>query len=416
MVGGSTHGHCPNPGAVGQGRPNQRTLQSWRDQSAISIQQPALNMEITLASVYMPEAEEPPPYDLARLVNHCEREGKEVIIGTDSNAHHPLWGMDTHNDRGKTLFDYLFTTNLSLINTGSEPTFVTRRSQTIIDLTLASESVAELITGWHVSKEASCSDHRWIRFDLQVCIQETPPKRNPRNTDRATYTRTLSTKLAQLGDPTNYVDTEQIDEQVSYLTQSMIDSYQTACPETAYQKTPGKQPWWGAELERRRKQVRKTLNRAMNTCADEDWDDYKAAKSRYKKCIRFRSTRGWRKFCGNIESCQQANRVRKILAQQNTPGLGTLRKPDNTHTTSPEETKRVLIETHFPGCVFTQNVEWHEVTQTPTEEDWSYAQKIVTMEKLHWAIQSFHPYKAAGPDGIFPALLQWEDHTSHIDY
>ena len=118
-----------------------------------------------------------------------------MIIGTDSNAHHPLWGMDTHNDRGKTLFDYLFTTNLSLINTGSEPTFVTRRSQTIIDLTLASESVAELITGWHVSKEASCSDHRWIRFDLQVCIQETPPKRNPRNTDRATYTRTRSAKL-----------------------------------------------------------------------------------------------------------------------------------------------------------------------------------------------------------------------------
>ncbi|CAK1590211.1 unnamed protein product [Parnassius mnemosyne] len=41
------------------------------------------------------------PHDLSRLVNFCERTGLEVLIGTDSNAHYPLWGMERPNERGK---------------------------------------------------------------------------------------------------------------------------------------------------------------------------------------------------------------------------------------------------------------------------------------------------------------------------
>lgn len=380
-----------------------------RDVSAarLTVQRGATVMAIVFASVYMPEAEEPPPHDLVRLVTHCEGSGDEVVIGTDANAHHPLWGMETQNARGKALVDYLFTTNLSLLNTGSEPTFVTRRSRTIIDLTLATDGAAELTTGWQVSEEASCSDHRWIRFDIQVCIPPKQPRRNPRKTDIAAYTRSLDSRLATPSDSMTLGDATQIDAQVTQLTESMINSYHAACPETIPRDTPGKQSWWGAELERKRSKVRKALNRAMNTCRDEDWDVYYAAKSSYKKCIRSRSTTGWRKFCGNIESCQQANRVRKILAQQNTPGAATLRKPDNTLTTSPEETRRVLVETHFPGSVFTQATVWSDTVQAPSEDDWLYAEKVITLEKLQWAIRSFQPFKAPGPDGVFPALLQW---------
>ena len=211
----------------------------------------------------------------------------------------------------------------------------------------------------------------------------------------------------QLGNTPTFMNCNDIDTQVSGLTQSMLDSYKTACPETIPPNTPGKQPWWGAELERKRRKVRKALNRAMNTCADKDWDDYRSAKSSYKKCIRVRSTAGWRKFCGNIESCQQANRIRKILAQGNLAGPSTLRKPDNTFTSTPEETRRVLVETHFPGSVFTQVINWNDEICTPSEHDWHYAKCVITREKLHWAIHSSHPFKAAGPDGIFPALLQW---------
>ncbi|XP_061708199.1 uncharacterized protein LOC133534392 [Cydia pomonella] len=51
----------------------------------------------------MPEAEEPPPHDMARLVNYCEEAGLELIVATDSNAHHPLWGMEAGNERDSPL-------------------------------------------------------------------------------------------------------------------------------------------------------------------------------------------------------------------------------------------------------------------------------------------------------------------------
>ncbi|CAK1588958.1 unnamed protein product [Parnassius mnemosyne] len=247
-----------------------------RDMYAVAIQY-TQESRLVVASVYMPEEDTPPPHDLSRLVNFCERTGLEVVIGTDSNAHHPLWGMEKPNER-----------------------------------------------------------------------EITPPRH------------------AEV-----------------------------------------KQPWWGKELDRKRKKVRKALNRAMNTSMDEDWLLYKKAKSEYKKCIRYRRSIGWRKFCGNIETCKQANRIRNILAKQNTSGSMSLKKPDGSYSTSPDEAQRILIETHFPGCCVTQEANQHDDILTSTAEDWNLAQRVVTMDKIHWAIHSFLPYKAAGPDGIFPALLQW---------
>ncbi|XP_045453677.1 uncharacterized protein LOC123662956 [Melitaea cinxia] len=55
--------------------------------------------EMVIASAYMPEADAPPPHDMARLITYCEEARLQLIIGTDSNAHHTLWGMKTTNER-----------------------------------------------------------------------------------------------------------------------------------------------------------------------------------------------------------------------------------------------------------------------------------------------------------------------------
>ncbi|XP_061705684.1 uncharacterized protein LOC133516677 [Cydia pomonella] len=328
--------------------------------------------EMVVASVYMPEAEEPPPHDMARLVNYCEEAGLELIVATDSNAHHPLWGMEAGNERGKKLVEYLFTTNLNLLNTGSEPTFVNRRSRTIIDLTLATEKASRLISGWHVSKEVSCSDHRWIRFDIKVETRAAVPRRNPRKMNRDLYTVRLSTTLKQLEGPPRIEGTAGIEEQVSILTSTILDCYHQTCPlSTPPTRSRGKNNWWGPELERLRGKMRRQLNRAMNTGADEDWDNYKSTKAKYKKRLRYRSTNSWRKFCTDIETTTQANRVRKVLSTNSTITLGSLRKPDNSLTNSPEEAERVLVQTHFPDCVISHPVSWNEMeTTTPTEGEW----------------------------------------------
>ncbi|KAJ8704028.1 hypothetical protein PYW07_013322 [Mythimna separata] len=130
-----------------------------------------------------------------------------------------------------------------------------------------------------------------------------------------------------------------IDAQVDQLTESLLSSYHTSCPETLPRDSPGKQPWWGADLERKR-------------------------------------------------------------GKQNTPEIATLRKPDNTLTSSPEEARRILVETHFPDCVFAQVTDHSEENQTTSEDDWLYACRMIALEKLQWAIHSFHPSKAPGADGV----------------
>lgn len=381
-----------------------------RDLCAIRLQLPdtARCRDVVMASAYMPEGDSPPPNDLCRLVNHCERSDLELVVGTDSNAHHPLWGMSNINNRGKTLVEYLFTTNLNVINIGSEPTFINKRSKTIIDLTLATAGITGEISEWHVSQEASCSDHRWIRFDINVSFPPQVPRRNPRKTDRTRYKVILGDQLAKVGNLEEPREPDQVDKQVTLLSDTIVKCYHEACPVSAPPPTNIKgQPWWGPDLERLRAKVRRLLNRAMNTSADVDWDNYKSAKAKYKKQLRFKSSASWRKFCSSIETADQANRVRQILAKQGTTVLGSLKRPDGTYTSSATEAQSLLLETHFPGSRIVQNINWPVEEYMEGEDIRDMAESTITADKVRWAIKSFKPYKSAGPDGIFPALLQW---------
>ncbi|CAK1581374.1 unnamed protein product [Parnassius mnemosyne] len=75
-----------------------------RDIYAVALQY-TQERRLVLTSVYMPEEDTPRPHDLGRLVNFCERTGLEVVIATDANSHHPLWGMERPNERGKVLVE-----------------------------------------------------------------------------------------------------------------------------------------------------------------------------------------------------------------------------------------------------------------------------------------------------------------------
>ncbi|CAH2108833.1 unnamed protein product [Euphydryas editha] len=284
------------------------------------------------------------------------------------------------------------------------------RSKTIIDITLATDGVCNTISNWHVSKEASCSDHRWILFNLEVNTSSPTPRRKPRKTNPALYKTLMESRLTKESVPEKIMGVENIEKQVTRVYDVIKTCYHTACPLTIPPSgKPKAQPWWGPELERTK--VRRLLNRAMNTGADCDWDRYKDWKQKYKKRIRYRSSGSWRKYTTGIECQHQANRVRKVLSNQPKQILGTLRRPDDTFTGSPEEAERLLLETHFPDCKFVQNMEWTEESTNANEENWAIAYRVVTTDKTRWAINTFHPFKSAGPDGVFPALLQWGGET-----
>lgn len=377
-----------------------------RDLTAVQIQTDD-QQPLVLASAYMPGDGDIPSRELAGLVEHCEASNWDLIISTDCNAHHPLWGSKESNSRGESLTEYLFQTNLTIVNRGTEPTFVSSRYQTIIDITLASQHAAGLIDGWHVSKVPSFADHRRICFQIQFKIPDPVPFRNPRKTNVTRYKNILETHIGNTRISEATLDKHAIETNVQTLTTALTESYKQACPEILPKDT-GKSSWWGPELERLRRELGKLFNKAKNSRLDTDWGRYKIAQRHYKKRIRFRKSEAWQNFCSNINTANQAVRVKKVLAKGDQNLLNSLKKEDGTYTQTGQETSELLLKTHFPGCKITEDQEWSDQhLDTPTTHERTVAERIVTAEKIEWALGSFKPFKSAGLDGIFPALLQW---------
>ncbi|XP_037292209.1 uncharacterized protein LOC119188592 [Manduca sexta] len=270
--------------------------------------------EVILASAYLPGDADVPTVELVNLIRHCEDKKLELIISADANAHHTIWGGGASNKRD-----------------------------------------------WQVSNELSNSDHRWIRYKLNVDTKKPEPWRNPRRTDSVWFGKLVSASPNLKHIPEEYGGPADIEKHVNKLTETLIDAFQKSCPLTGHTpRTANRSGWWSPQLEKLRCKLRKLFNRAKNTRKAEDWDAYKATQAAYKKCIRVRKRECWRTFCTNIKSNTQAARVRKILSKDPDRNLGSLKKPDNSYTTTDTEMCELLLNTHFPGCSVTENTTWEE--------------------------------------------------------
>ena len=55
--------------------------------------------------------------------------------------------------------EYMVSTELNILNKGNEHTFLNVTRRQVIDLTLGTTLVGNLVSDWHVSSEESLSDH-----------------------------------------------------------------------------------------------------------------------------------------------------------------------------------------------------------------------------------------------------------------
>ncbi|KAL5251709.1 hypothetical protein ACHWQZ_G014754 [Mnemiopsis leidyi] len=141
--------------------------------------------DLILASSYMDINGPAPPNETLPLVKYATDNKLPLIMGSDTNFHHTLWGNRTCNERGRELLDFLSSLRLNWANKGSTPTFLnTRGHNSIIDLTITNPTGDELISNWHVSDLFSNSDHRYIVFDITTGLKKEPKQiRLVRNTD-----------------------------------------------------------------------------------------------------------------------------------------------------------------------------------------------------------------------------------------
>ena len=80
--------------------------------------------------------------------------------------HHTLWGCTDINPRGEPLMEYMVSTKFNILRKGNEPTFLKVRTRQVIDITLGTTFVENLVSDWHESIKESISDHRFICFKI----------------------------------------------------------------------------------------------------------------------------------------------------------------------------------------------------------------------------------------------------------
>lgn len=358
--------------------------------------------EIICASAYFPGEEiEAPPEAVQELVKHCRRRNVPYIIGCDANAHHSVWGSSDDNNRGESLLNYLFTEQVQIVNKGNRPTFVSAGREEVLDLTLCSTGMMDYIGQWHVSDEPSLSDHMHIRFDITNGLKTSRERRDKKRTDWKRFDELLSERVKDFSTPINSI--EDIEQGANQLTATIKDTFEE-CSQILKEPRSKDQPWWNDDLERQKSKVHTAWNKVRTP---ENRMVYNQLRNELTDMIRTAKEKDWRKFCGELESIPETARLHKLLAKDGTNGVGTLIKTDGKHTQNRAETLEVLLKTHFPGCSKKGKA---SMERAPPFGDRKRAKavsgRIFSPERVEWAIKTFKPFKAAGEDGIFPALLQ----------
>jgi len=160
-------------------------------------------------------------------VRYCENENIFLILECNSNAHCTAWGSSNCNNRGEALVLFLNSPNMEILNRGNEFTFCSGPRQEVIDITLGSFGLLEIITGWEVYLESSLSDHRHLLFNLRGPVSLSLI-RNSKGTNWGSFQEGLTEKLER-GPGMNMKDESVLGLAVHWVQQALISADEENC-------------------------------------------------------------------------------------------------------------------------------------------------------------------------------------------
>lgn len=185
---------------------------------------------------------------LARLESSIRTTSLGVLIASYFNAEHSNWGSTTCEKRGDALANLIHAIGLVVCNRGNPTTFRRKNSESIIDITFASPSIAARTSGWRVSEDLTLSDHQYIEFKI--------------NTDHnANFTNlTMSKTRINLYRPIAALEAGMLDVQTQERSadecaELFTASIKEACMEKKPTRTNNKKSvyWWSPEIGKLRK-------------------------------------------------------------------------------------------------------------------------------------------------------------------
>jgi ribonuclease HI len=250
----------------------------------------------TVCSLYVAPSQNPTLDELTDLANQLP---PPFIITGDINAHNPIWGSRTHNQRGRIFERFVEEKGLVILNTGEMTHYSSAYGTlTAIDLTVATAELA-LELDWHVVNDLHNSDH-YPTITSVTSTKSTPTLRRRWILETANWKKfrgDVKNKL-QGGNPN-------------------MKDITDAIREAAFQnikKTSGKPPkrtirWMTDELRDLIRQRRRAERRLRNHKTDENLMDFQRLKATTRLLLKRARQEEWRRFTNTMTNQTPAKEI-----------------------------------------------------------------------------------------------------------
>lgn len=231
--------------------------------------------------------------NLMELVQH----GETVVLG-DINAKSPMWGAPLVDNRGAYWTEWISTKNLVVHNTGNKPTFVRGDTNSHIDVTMSTNTMAKQVRNWVVLEQESLTEHKYIYFE----VGRPGTGRRRIGTTKKTNWNAFRDTMQIMARSNKQVS---LDEGIKLIQQAHKNCTETGRPEIATLY------WWNETVANKREdcnRLRRALTRASRTrnTRGEAYlahrTAYKTAKKELAKEIKAAKRQAWEGLCRDLDS------------------------------------------------------------------------------------------------------------------
>lgn len=330
---------------------------------------------------------------LASLEETIREASGNIIFAGDLNARAVEWGMPTTNRRGTLILEMAARTDLVVMNSGNNPTYVRPGfGESIPDVTFASAGLVRRVGGWRVMDGANGSDHNYITFQVRDRAVNRPPYKkrplgwNVSKMDEDRFVEYLCEESLSIpawhGGPTNPGEAEILVKRVTALLRGACDA---SMPRKRPWKGKRSVHWWNEEIAEIRRICHRARRRRQRAHGRPELAtrsaEYKEAKHRLSKAIRLSKARCLRSLRDDINSDPWGLGYKIVMGKLNSGS-------DNTMDEA--ATKRI-VDALFPDHPNQQ----HPALDVPREQV-----PLFSEAEMLQAIRSMKNRKAPGPDGI----------------
>lgn len=336
---------------------------------------------------------------LANIENAMDGFNGEIIIAGDFNAKSAEWGATFSDTRGNEVSDVAARRDLIVLNTGNASTF--RRpgyQESVLDITLATPGIANMIEGWTVSEEYSGSDHQHVTFSIgRVPIlgsrhDHQPRKWNARKLDIEALRTFLARESSALQSSPTPSTRSEAEATASRAMRLIVTACNASMPRLRKQGFHRPAYWWSQEIAELRKtchKLRRRATRAAKRLPDQDKyaAEYKQAKKVLNKAIKSSKAELWKEICNDLNN-DLWGKAYQIVTKR----LGKA---------SPEAPKSPDVMNGIVAELFPKHPQREKRQYVASSEKTSF-----TIKELQDAAKTIKTGKAPGPDGIPASVIK----------